>query len=50
MNLYEGLPLIHRARPTSRLPHDLRPEASHRRPAREIAMRVRRAQTDLLGH
>lgn len=50
MNLYEGLPLTHEALPRSRTPRDLRPEPPHGRPAREISMRVRRAQNDLLGH
>jgi hypothetical protein len=48
MNLYEGLPLLHDALPRSRV--HIRPRPWHRRPAREIALRARRAQNDLLGH
>jgi hypothetical protein len=51
MKMYEGLHLIHEALSRARMPRpqEIRSEAAHRRPAREIAMRVRREQTRLLG-
>ena len=51
MNMLEGLHLIHEALSRARMPwpQEIRSEAAHRRPAREIAMRVRREQTRLLG-
>jgi hypothetical protein len=51
MKIHEGLNLIHEALSRARMPRpqEIRSEAAHRRPAREISMRVRREQTERLG-
>jgi hypothetical protein len=47
MKIYEGLHLIHEALSRARMPRpqESGSEAAHRRPAREIAIRVRREAT-----